>query len=182
MRRYGDDVWRPSPGLRASYLLIAAAFLVGTTWLYLGGDVLSLRDKVMFSVADLSAVSLLPLILFRWRLVLDRDELSFVFVRVRRLAVRDIVDAKCVAKEGLVFVCSDGTTESFGALGNTAWGHRRTSPTRSDLVARKVLCAAATARGDVPPSDFRLGPLRGVKRAAVEGGIAAFVLGLILGE
>ena len=102
-------------------------------------------------------------------MVLDRDELSFVCVRVRRLAVRDLVDARCVAKEGLVFVCRDGTAEAFGALGNTAWGNRRTSPTRSDLVARTVLCAAARAPGEVPPTDFRLGPLRGGKRAAVEG-------------
>jgi hypothetical protein len=45
-----------------------------------------------------------------------------------------------------------------------------------------VLCAAATARGEVPPVGYRLPPVSGLKRAAIEGGIASFVIGAFLGD
>ena len=182
VRRSGDNLWRPSFGLRAAYLLVGLAFLAATVWLALDGGPLSSKDLVEFSVADLVVVVGLPIVLFRWRLVLEADELILVFVRVRRLAVREIVEAKCVAGRGLVFVCKDGSEQSFGALGNTAWGHRRKDPTRTDLAARQVLSAAATARGEAPPVDYRVPPLSGLKRAAIKGGIVAFVIGLFLGD
>ena len=182
MRRFGENVWRPSVASRAAYLLLGLAFLAGTAWLASDGGPLSPRDLVMFAVGGLIAVIGLPIVLFRWRMVLEPDELLLVFVRVRRLPLREIVGAKCVAKQGLVFVREDGSEESFAALGNTAWAHRRAKPTPGDLAARAVLCAAARVRGEVAPVDFRLGPVSGIRRAAVEGGIAAFVIGLFLGE
>lgn len=175
-------MWRPSFGLRAAYSLLGLAFLTGTVWLASDRGPLSSKDLVEFCVTDLVVVVGLPIVLFRWRLVLEADELIFVFIRVRRLPLGEIVQAKCVARRGLVFVCRDGSDQSFGALGNTAWGHRRKHPTRADLAARTVLCAAAAARGEIPPVDYRLPPLSGVKRAAIEGGIAAFVIGLFIGD
>ena len=181
VRRAGDNIWRPSVGLRLSWLLMGAAFLAGTAWLASEGG-LSLRDKIAFSAADVAAVTVLPIVFFRWRMVLDNDHLCLVFVRARRLAVREIVEAKSVPGDGLTFVLSDGRTESFAAVANNAWGHRRRTPTRADLAARAVLCAAARARGDVPPMNYRLPPMRGLKKAAIEGGIWAAIVGLFVGN
>lgn len=58
------------------------------------------KDMVEFSVGDLVVVVGLPIVLFRWRMVLESDELSFVFVRVRRLTSRELVEAKCIAGGG----------------------------------------------------------------------------------
>lgn len=181
VRRTGDNVWRPGATLRLAWLVLGVAFLAGTGWLASDGA-LSLRDKVLFGAADVAAVTPLPVVLFRWRMVLEADALYLVFLRVRRVPVRDIVDAKAVPKDGLTFVLRDGQTESFGALGNTAWGHRRASPTRADLAARAVLRAAAEARGEEPPGDYRLTPMRGLRKAAIEGGIWAAIVGLLIGN
>lgn len=181
VRRAGDNIWRPSVGLRFSWLLIGAAFLAGTAWLASEGG-LSLRDKIAFGAADVAAVTVLPIVFFRWRMVLDSDDLHLVFLRTRRLAVREIVEAKSVPGDGLTFVLSDGRTESFAAVASSAWGHRRTTPTRADLAARAVLCAAALARGEVPPMNYRLPPMRGLKKPAIEGGIWAAIVGLFLGN
>ena len=83
-------------------------------------------------------------------------------------------------REGLTFVLSDGREESFGAVGNSAWGHRKKTATRADLAARAVLCAAATALGEVPASDYRLPPMKGLRKAAIEGGIWAAIVGFLL--
>lgn len=179
VRHAGDNIWRPSVGLRLTWLLLGAVLLAGTAWLASDGE-LSLKDEIMFGTGDISAVILLPVVLFRWRMVLDRDAVYFVFLRVRRVPVEEIVDAKTVPREGLTFVLRNGRRESFGALANSAWGHRRETPTRADRAARVVLCAAAAARGEVPPADFRLPPMRGLKRAAVEGGIWAAIVGLFV--
>jgi hypothetical protein len=160
---------------------MGAAFLAGTTWLASEGG-LSVRDKIAFGSADVAAVTLLPIVFFRWRMVLESDDLYLVFLRARRLALREIVEAKSVPGDGLTFALSDGRTESFAAVANSAWGHRRRTPTRADLAARAVLCAAARARGEVPPMDYRLPPLRGLKKSAVEGGIWATIVGLFLGN
>jgi hypothetical protein len=182
VRRSGDNIWRPSLWARAAYLLLGLAFLAGTVWLATDGGPLTPKDMVEFSTGDLLVLVGLPIVLFRWRMVLEPDELIFVFFRERRQCLREIVEAKCVARRGLVFVCKDGSDQSFAALGNTVRGHRRKNPTRTDLAARAVLCAAATARGEVPPVDYRLPPMSGLKRAAIEGGIAGFVIGLFLGD
>ncbi|KAA1422222.1 hypothetical protein FE697_013715 [Mumia zhuanghuii] len=181
VRSTGDNIWRPSPGHRLSGLLVGAAFLAGTTWLASNGE-LSLKDKILFGAADITLVILLPVMLFRWRMVLDRDAVTFVFLRVRRVPIEEIVDAKTVPRDGLTFVLRDGGQESFAGLANSAWGHRRTTPTRADNAAREVLCAAAAARGEIPPADFRLPPMRALKRAAVEGGIWAALVALFVGN
>jgi hypothetical protein len=181
VRRSGPGVWRPGPGTRAGYLLVGLGLLLGSLWLATHGPI-STGHRVEYVVVDLAIVLGLPVVLLRWRLVLEQDELVLVFVRARRLDLREIVAARCVAKQGLVFVCADGSEHSFAGLGNSAWGHRRRHPTRADLAARAVLCAAATARGEVPPVDFRLPPLSGRLQAALEGGVVAFLLGLVLGD
>jgi hypothetical protein len=168
-------------GLRVSWLLIVVALLAGTAWLASGGG-LSFRDRIVFGAADVAAVTLLPVVFFRWRMVLDSDDLYLVFLRARRLAVREIVEAKSVPRDGLTFILTDGRTESFAAVANTAWGHRSTTPTRADLAARAVLCAAARARGEAPPTDYRLPPMRGLKKAALEGGIWAAIVSLFVGN
>ena len=168
-------------GARLAWLLVGAAFLVGTTWLATSGPV-SLEDAVLFGGADLAFVALTPVVLRRWRMVLDPDALYLVFVRVRRVELARIVDAKVVPRDGLTFVLDDGTTESFGALGNAAWSHRRRTATRADLAARGVLGAAALARGEEPPAEYRLPPMKGLKRVAVEDGVVALVVGVIAGS
>ncbi|MGZ4524230.1 MAG: hypothetical protein ACXVXO_12570 [Mycobacteriaceae bacterium] len=121
MRRSGDNVWRPSFGNRAVALLVGLAWLAGTTWLAQSGPA-SPKEMIEAAVGDLFVLIALPIALFRWRMVLEYDELVCVFIRVRRLNLREIVDAKCVAKQGLVFVCKDGSEHSFGAVGNGRWG------------------------------------------------------------
>lgn len=162
-------------------MLLVGVFLVGTSWLAARGP-LSLRDGIVFGCADIAFVALSPVVLFRWRMVLDSDALSLVFLRVRRMEVRTIVEAKVVPREGLTFVLDDGGTESFGALGHNAWAHRRKTATRADLAARAVLAAAAAARGEDPPAAYRLPPMRGMRRAMVEDGILALVVGLVAGN
>lgn len=179
VRRLGDNIWRPSVGLRLAWLLLGTALLVGTAWLASDGE-LSIKDKVMFGTGDIGAVTLLPVVLFRWRMVLDCDAVYFVFLRVRRVPVEEIVEAKTVPRDGLTFVLRNGREESFGALANSAWGHRRETPTRADRAAGAVLSAAAAARGEAPPADFRLPPMRGLRRAAIEGGIWAAIVGLFV--
>lgn len=181
VRRSGENVWRPPVGVLIMSVGLGAAALLLTYWLYSTGEPLSLRDRIVFPACDLMAVVLVPVAVLRWRVVLEPDELIFVFLRVRRLALREIVDARCVANRGLVFVCRDGSEEATELLGNSFRGHRRVRPTRSDLAARTVLCAAARLRGESPPYDFRLGPIAGRKEAMIEGGIWALIVGIFLG-
>jgi hypothetical protein len=162
--------------------VVGLAFVATASWLLFGGGPLSLRDRIEFTAGDLVALVVLPVALFRWRLVLERDELAFVFLRVRRVALRDIVEAKCVAGRGLVFVRGDGSDESTQLVSNSAWGHRRKRPTRADLIARTVLCAAAESRGEAPPVDYRLPPLSGLRRASIRGFIAAILIGTFLSD
>jgi len=182
VRRTGHNVWRPGVGLQLTWLVICVAFVAGTAWLALSGGGLSAKDKITFGSADLAAVVFLPVILLRWRMVLEHNELILVFLRARRIPLRNIVGAKTVPKQGLTFVLADGQEHSFSALGNTAWGHRRTEATRADLAARTVLTAAAQARGEVPEFGYRLPPMRGLKKAAIEGGIWAMIVGFFLGN
>ena len=181
VRRDGENVWRPSARARLAWVLLATVFLTGTTWLAMNGP-LSLKDGILFGCADIAFISLSPVVLFRWRMVLDSEVVSLVFLRVRRIELGRIVEAKVVPREGLTFVLDDGSTESFGALGNNAWAHRRKAASRADLAARAVLVAAAAARGEEPPVEYRLPPMKGLKRAAVEDGIWALVVGLIVGN
>ncbi|WP_207024801.1 hypothetical protein [Phycicoccus sp. DTK01] len=181
VRRHGVNVWRPSVRARLSWVLLVTVFLVGTTSLAMSGP-LPTKDGLLFACADIAFISLSPVVLFRWRMVLGSDVVSLVFLRVRRIELRRIVEAKVVPREGLTFVLDDGSTESFGALGNTAWAHRRATASRADLAARAVLVAAAEARGEEPPLAYRLPPIKGLKRAAVEDGIWALVVGLIVGN
>jgi hypothetical protein len=160
--------------------VLGAAFVAATIWLTAGGEELSVRDILLLVGVSLLSLVGVPIILFRWRMILEPEELLLVWASVRRVALVEVVDAKCVANQGLVFVLRDGSEEAFGALGNTAWDHRRRNPTTADLAARAVLCAAATARGEDPPIDFRLPPLRGLKKAAVRGGIVSAILGFLL--
>lgn len=181
VRRHGEHIWRASGGLQIAWLVVCLAFLAGTTSLHAHGG-LSTKQTVLYAVSDVCIVIFLPVMRFRWRMVLDPDELVFVFLRVRRLPLAEIVEAKSVVRQGLVFVCKDGTEESFGALANSARAHRRDTPTKADLAARTVLCAAARVRGEPAPVDYRLPPLSGVRRAALEGGVVAFILGLFLSD
>jgi len=174
--RSGAGVWRPSPGLRITWLVVGILFVSGTVWLYLDGEQLSDREILLFATADLVAVVVLPVMLLRWRLVLVDEELIRVLFRVRRIPVREIVEARNVARQGLTFVTADGRELAFGGLGNSAWGHRRGKPTRADIVARTVLCAAASARGEEPPFDYRLPPMTGLVQAMIEHGIAAGII------
>lgn len=160
--------------------MLLGAFLVGgSTWMLSESGPMSVGSLLKFGLADLATLLVLPVALLRWRLVLEPDELILVFLRVRRLPLQDIVEAKCVAGRGLVFVCRNGVEESTQLVGNTAWAHRRKRPTRADLLARAVLCAAADARGDAPPVDYRLAPTSGLKRAALKGGLVALIIGLL---
>lgn len=181
IRRDGVNVWRLSVRARLAWVLFVGVFLIGTSWLATS-DPLSLRDGIVFGCADIAFVALSPVVLFRWRMVLDSDVLYLVFLRVRRIEVRRIVEAKVVPREGLTFVLDDGGTQSFGALGNNAWAHRRKTATRADLAARAVLVAAATARGEDPQAEYRLPPMKGLKRAMVEDGILALIVGLVAGN
>ncbi|GAA4103868.1 hypothetical protein GCM10023066_53100 [Nocardioides kongjuensis] len=180
MRWSGPGVWRPGPGLRIAWLVIGVLFVSGTTWLYLDGEVLSDGDVPLFAVSDLVAVVVLPVVLLRWRLVLTGDELVRVFFRIRRIPLREVVDARNVSRQGLTFVCADGRELTFGGVANSAWGHRRTTPTRADLVARAVLSAAATAQGEEPPVDYRLPPMTGLKQEIIEQGIVGGIVGGIV--
>ena len=173
-------MWRRRRSIRALYLLGAALFVALAAQPLFDGDSLSLKQIAMLAVAAAILVAL-PVELYRERLVLETEELVFVGWRVRRLTLREIVDARCVAGRGLVFVCEDGAEEPFAALGNTAWGHRRKRPTRSDLLARTVLAAAARARGDVPIPNYRLAPMFGRRRAAIEAGIIGVIVAFFLG-
>jgi hypothetical protein len=179
VRWSGGGVWRPSPGLRLAGLVIGVLFVGTTVWLYADGEVLSNRDVLLFGVADVVAVVVLPIVLFRWRLVLEDDELVRVFFRVRRLPLHQVVEARNVSRQGLTFVTADAQQMSFGGLGNSAWGHRRSRPGRADLVARAVLCAAAAARGEEPPVDYRLPPMSGLWAAIIEGGIWGAIVGFL---
>jgi hypothetical protein len=145
------------------------------------GGPLSLKAGTLLGCADIAFISLSPVVLFRWRIVLDSDVVSLMILSVRQIELRRIVEAKVVPREGLTFVLNDGSTESFGALGNNAWAHRRKAASRADLAARAVLVAAA-ARGEALPVEYRLPPMKGVKRAAVEDGIWPLVVGLIVGN
>jgi len=181
VRRTGDNIWRPGVTLRLAWLVTGAALMAGTLWLVADGD-LSRIQLLTFAAATLVGVVLLPVVLFRWRMVLERDELLLVFLSVRRLPLSEVVGAKMIAREGLTFVCEGGREESFGALGNTAWGHKSEVPTRADLAARTILIAAAEARGEVPPLDYRLPPMGGLKKAALRVGIWTAIVSLILGD
>ncbi len=179
VRRSGENLWRPSLGSRVLTATLALLLGVGYVWSLSEG--LTLGKHLYYgALATFGAVTV-PVVLFRWRLVLEPDELIRVFLRVRRVPIRDIVAAKVVPREGFVFVCADGSELSFGALGNSPWSYRRAEPTRADLVARAVLCAAARQRGEEPPLDFRLPPPTGFVRAAIEVGIWAAVIGLVTG-
>jgi hypothetical protein len=177
----GDIVWRPS--LVADLLngVGGLACLAGVTWLLLAGGPLSVVQEIACVLGGISLVVAVPPAVLRWRLVLERDELVFVFLTTRRLPLREIVDVKSAGNDGLVFTCSDGTQESTSLLGNGLRSHRRANPTQSDLAARAVLCAAARARGEVPPTDFRLPPVKLTKRSLAGGFVLAFVVSLLLG-
>lgn len=170
VRRSGDHVWWPSTGSRAIVAVLAIAVGAGYLWLLREGD-LSVAQHVLYAATVGSCAFLLPFVLFRWRLVLEPDELIRVFVRTERVPLREVVAAKVVPREGLVFECADGTTLSFGACGNSAWAHRRHHASRADLIARTVLRAAATARGEDAPHDYRLPPVKGLRQAAAEYGL-----------
>ena len=176
----GEGVWRPSPGLRITWLIIGVLLLATTIWLYADGEVLTDRDVLLFGVADLLAVVVLPVVLLRWRLVLEDDELARVSFRVHRLPIHQVVEARNVSRRGLTFVTADGRQMTFGGLGNSAWGHRRSGPTRADLVARAVLCTAAAARGEEPPVDYRLPPMSGWWAAIIEGGGWGAIVGFLV--
>ncbi len=45
-----------------------------------------------------------------------------------------------------------------------------------------MLCAAASARGEVPPSDYRSPPMMGLRRAVIEGGVWALIVGFHFGS
>jgi hypothetical protein len=182
VRRSGGNVWRPTRKTHVANTVGGLVLLALTVWLLLDDGPLSIKDTIVFLIGDVVLVIAVPTALFRWRIVLEKDELLFVFLRVRRLAVRDIVEAKCIAGRGVVFVSRDGSDESTCMVANGAWAHRRASPTRADLLARAVLCAAAEARGEVPPVDYRLPPATGFRRVAIRGGIVGFLAGLFLGN
>lgn len=172
-----DRVWRPGRGTLITYLFLAAALSMATAWLA-SDDALTASETVMYGSVSAAFVLLTPVVLLRWRIVIADHDLLLVFLRVRRIPLREIVGAKGVAREGLVFVCRDGSEHSFQGLGNSAWGHRRRRPTHSDLVARDVLAAASMARGEDAQLDFRLPPVQGGKQAALQAGIVAAVIGI----
>jgi hypothetical protein len=182
VRGYGHNVWRPGVGQQLACLAIGLGFIGASAWLTVDPADTSMRDRVLVGAAGVLAVVLLPVCLFRWRMLLKQDELVLVFLRTRRLPLREIVAAKTVPRQGLTFVLADGQEDSFGALVNSAWAHRRKEATRADLAARTVLIAAAQARGEVPDFGYRLPPMRGLKRAAIEGGIWAGIVGFFLGS
>ncbi|WP_182377175.1 hypothetical protein [Nocardioides sp. WS12] len=139
-----------------------------------------MKERILYGTGAVTLLSLLPVVLFRWRIVVERDDLLLVFLRVRRVSLKEVVEAKSVAREGLVFVCRDGSEHSFGGLGNSAWAHRRKWPTHTDLVARDVLQAAAGARGEEGPLDYRLPPVRGLMAAAMQWSVGAAIVGFFL--
>ncbi|WP_300680451.1 hypothetical protein [Nocardioides sp.] len=178
----GGVVWRPS--LPAKVLTGLLGLVGGTAcaWLLLTGDDQSLKDQGLQALCVIAALVAVPPAVFRWRVVLERDELLFVFLSTRRLPVRDIVQATCSSGDGVAFVCADGRSESTSLVGNGLWSHRRTKPTDADLMARTVLCAAAEARGEAPPTEFRLPPVRLTKRQLLRGGVFAFLFGAFFSD
>ncbi|BBH18624.1 hypothetical protein Back2_29110 [Nocardioides baekrokdamisoli] len=176
-----EKVWRPSVGSRAALTLTGIVLLGATITLAITGP-MTTKSWLIFTLGDCAWIVGIPVVLFRWRLVLSATELSMVFLRTRRIPVRDIVEVKCVARQGLVFVTRNGHEESFGAFGNSIWSQKRSTPSKADLVAREVLRAAAVARGEEPDLDYRLPPITGLKRAAIEGGIWAAIVGIFLGS
>jgi hypothetical protein len=177
----GDIVWRPSLTAKLLHGLGGPACLALVMWMLFAGGPLSVLQEITCVLVGISLVVAVPPSVLRWRLVLERDELVFVFLTTRRLPLREIVDVKSAGNSGLVFTCSDGTQESTSLLGNGLRSHRRANPTQSDLAARAVLCAAARARGEVPPVDFRLPPVKLSKRSLTRGVVVGFVLSLFLG-
>ncbi|QKE84201.1 hypothetical protein [Arthrobacter sp. NEB 688] len=179
--RPGDIVWRPSIATRLGWIVLASTFLVGTSWLATTGE-LGRSEVVVFTLTDATLVGLTPVVLLRWRMVLGVDALSLVFVRVRRIDLRDVVGAKVLPREGLTFVLDDGTTQSFGGLANSRLAERRAVPSRADRAAHAVLAAAAVVRGEDPPAQYRLPPMRGLRRVLVEDGILALLVAMVAGS
>jgi hypothetical protein len=178
----GGTVWRPNLAGNLVNGVGGLAFLALLLWMLLDGGPLSMKQTILSVLGVVFLVVAVPPAVFRWRLVLERDELLLVFLTTRRLPLQEIVEARSDRGGGLVFICRDGSRESTSLLSNGLRSHRRANPTAADLAARAVLCAAAEARGEFPPRDFRLPPVRLSKKSVVRAGVFAFVLGLFLGE
>src|SRR5436190_18122477 len=90
VRREGDGIWRPSIGARITWLAMVAVLVPATFWLIGNDSELSAGRAGVYVLTALGLLITLPVFLFRWRLVLEDDEVLFVFFRVRRMPLKTI--------------------------------------------------------------------------------------------
>jgi hypothetical protein len=171
---WGPNVWHhPKLGM-AFFVVVSVAY--AALWVRLAVD----DGEWPFVLLGVGGLVLTWCLVFRPRAVLLADEVVVVrWFTTRRYPLVEVVDAT-PGYHGTAFRLADGRTFNAGTLQRpnyAAWFRRRS---RADVVATRILAAAAGRRGEPAPEPIeprRKGDLRsgifagiGVMIAAIFGG------------